>query len=211
MSENEPNGLRHRLSRRAALKVIAGSAGAASFPILNNAQHAPSKPVARLGSALGATRAATETYSPKFFNAQQLRTIDVLCEAIIPADEHSPGARAARVDVYIDTIIRDSDEPRRNFWTRGLAAIDRMAAIECGRNFRECAPEQQAAILQKLSANEEHPKTLAEQFFAAIKRATIDGYYTSEIGIHQELEYQGNTPLEEFEGCKHEEHVLHHG
>jgi hypothetical protein len=35
---------------------------------------------------------------------------------------------------------------------------------------------------------------------------TIDGYYTSKIGIHQELEYQGNTALAEFEGCTHPEH-----
>jgi len=35
----------------------------------------------------------------------------------------------------------------------------------------------------------------------AVKRATIEGYYTSAIGIHQGLQYQGNTALSEFPGC----------
>jgi hypothetical protein len=35
---------------------------------------------------------------------------------------------------------------------------------------------------------------------------TVDGYYTSSIGIHQELRYQGNAYLKEFIGCTHPEH-----
>ena len=38
------------------------------------------------------------------------------------------------------------------------------------------------------------------------KDATIRGYYTSEIGIHRELTYQGNKFLREFVGCTHPEH-----
>ena len=36
----------------------------------------------------------------------------------------------------------------------------------------------------------------------ATKQATIHGYYTSEIGIHQELKYKGNKVLLEFVGCQ---------
>ncbi len=35
---------------------------------------------------------------------------------------------------------------------------------------------------------------------------TVDGYYTSKIGIHQDLEYKGNTAISEFPGCTHAEH-----
>jgi hypothetical protein len=45
-------------------------------------------------------------------------------------------------------------------------------------------------------------RTPLERFFAATKRATVHGYYTSEIGIHQELRYKGNQILAEFVGCK---------
>jgi hypothetical protein len=41
-----------------------------------------------------------------------------------------------------------------------------------------------------------------ETFFYNTKQATIHGYYTSEIGIHQELRYKGNKVLLEFVGCQ---------
>ena len=37
-----------------------------------------------------------------------------------------------------------------------------------------------------------------------VKQATVRGYYTSEIGIHQELRYKGNRFLREFVGCETE-------
>jgi hypothetical protein len=49
------------------------------------------------------------------------------------------------------------------------------------------------------------PNEPQARFFKAIKEATIDGFYTSKIGI-EELGYQGNTVLDEFPGCTHPEH-----
>ena len=201
-----------RVSRRAALKAIAESAGAAaSFTILNNARPSEGWVVAgRMGDSLvqGPVEAA-QVPTLKFFSVPQIRAIDALSETIIPADEHSPGSRAAQVSAYIDTILAESDERRKTFWTDGLAAIDKMAEAEYERKYADCSPEEHNTLLRRLSENEEHPQTLEERFFVAIKRATIDGYYTSAIGIHQELEYQGNGALAEFEGCTHEEHGKH--
>jgi len=81
-----------------------------------------------------------------------------------------------------------------------------MAEAEYGKPYADCPPERQVALLKELSENEENPRKLEERFFVAVKRATIDGYYTSAIGIHQDMQYQGNTALAEFEGCKHDEH-----
>jgi hypothetical protein len=60
--------------------------------------------------------------------------------------------------------------------------------------------------MEKISRNEDQPVTLEEKFFVALKAATIDGYYTSKIGIHQDLGYQGNTVVIDFPGCTHGEH-----
>jgi hypothetical protein len=35
---------------------------------------------------------------------------------------------------------------------------------------------------------------------------TVDGNYTSEIGLHQDMQYQGNEHLLKFSGCAHPEH-----
>jgi hypothetical protein len=42
------------------------------------------------------------------------------------------------------------------------------------------------------------------QFFGLIKRLTADGYYTSKIGLIDELGYKGNTALASFPDCVHE-------
>ena len=40
----------------------------------------------------------------------------------------------------------------------------------------------------------------SEHFFKELKLRVVDSYYTSEIGIRQELEYRGNTYQAEFSG-----------
>lgn len=193
------------LTRRKALKKIAGTAGAAvAFPILSSGTPAHSAhSTAALRIAAGPT-----PYTAKFFSAGQMETIASLAEAIIPADEHSPGARAARVHEFIDTMLAESSQARKDDWVKGLSDVDLMAAHKYQKRFAECTLSQQQGLLLKMSENEGHPTTPEEHFFAAIKNATIEGYYTSEIGIHQELEYQGNTALGEFEGCGHLPHKI---
>jgi hypothetical protein len=68
-------------------------------------------------------------------------------------------------------------------------------------------PEQQTAILTEASRNEFNPTTPLEKFFREAKGRTIFGYYTSKIGIHEELKYKGNQFLPEFVGCDHPEHM----
>ncbi len=191
------------VSRRKALKIIVGSAGAAvSLPVLGGAAPRSHAPLCHLTPAAHAAAAHT----PKFFTAQQIETLEALTETIIPADEHSPGAKAGRVWEYIDEIVAGSDQSTKGLWTQGLAALDKLASLDQGKNFSQCAPEQQIALLDLISKSEEKPTTPEERFFVAAKKATIDGYYTSAIGIHQDLEYQGNTALADFPGCTHREH-----
>jgi hypothetical protein len=58
-----------------------------------------------------------------------------------------------------------------------------------------------------MAAHETKPSSDLEKFFVQLKLATIDGYYTSEVGIHKDLRYKGNTVLAEFPGCSHPEHT----
>ena len=52
----------------------------------------------------------------------------------------------------------------------------------------------------RISKNEMEPKTPEERFFREIKGRTVHAYYSSKIGIHQEMEYKGNVPIKEFVG-----------
>ncbi len=71
-------------------------------------------------------------------------------------------------------------------------------ALQVPRNEQPKAP-QVDSLLGDVRTPRDRP--LLEAFFADTKQAAINGYYTSEIGIKQDLRYQGNTLLGEFVGC----------
>jgi gluconate 2-dehydrogenase subunit 3-like protein len=74
------------------------------------------------------------------------------------------------------------------------------AGLEVPRNEQ---PRPEPPRVVSLLGDVRHPRErpALEAFFADTKQATIHGYYTSEIGIHQDLHYKGNTLLAEFVGC----------
>ena len=133
-------------------------------------------------------------------------TVDALTEALIPADAHSAGARAARVADYIDLLLAESDQETQRTWTAGLALLDDESRRRFNAPYAQISVAQSTDLLTAVSRNEANPTAALEHFFKATKDATIRGYYTSEIGIHRELEYKGNVMLGEFVGCTHPEH-----
>jgi hypothetical protein len=190
----------HTVTRRDALKAFATGVGAVlSAPALSEAAWAQAIAVRQQAAAAPAT-------GLKFFTAAQHRTVDVLSELIIPADSHSPGASAAKVADFIDYLLSGAADVEQTAWRDGLTALDATATKRFGRAFAACAPDQQATLLTEISANETDPKTPLEQLFTYAKERTIQGYYTSEIGIHKELGYRGQQFLNEFVGCTHPEH-----
>lgn len=195
MSEQNNN-----VSRREALK---GLAIGASLPILGQRVLADEQDHSKHGAPGTQTKAAA---APKFFNAQQMALIATISEHIIPTDDHSPGALAAEVPQFIDLMISESPADTKKLWTDGLAAVEKLSGTKFDKPYNQASKEQQIAILTEISKNETRPTTLEERFFRAIKGMTIDGYYTSKIGIHDELKYKGNTYLKEFKGCTHPEH-----
>ncbi len=167
------------LSRRDLLKLGAAATVAASLPI----------------DALAAQPA------PTFFTRDELALVDELSEMIIPTDEHSPGAKAAKVAAYIDSQLGEAfDEKNRTTWRGGLRLVDQLSRDANGKPFLQATPEQRLAILTGMAANEAKPEKPEEHFFVELKARVVHAYYTSEIGIKQEMEYKGNSYLAEFVG-----------
>ncbi len=185
------------LSRREALKRLSVGVGTfALWPCLSEQ------------GAAAFARIQRDGQPPKlaFLTAEQYATVDAIAETIIPADDHSPGAKAARVADYIDLLLSESSSDVQKSWVAGLAELDRVSKQRAGRPFSEINPDQALAVLTDVSGHEQNPTDALEQFFRDTKDATIRGYYTSEIGIQNELQYQGNRFLTEFVGCTHPEH-----
>ncbi len=191
------------MTRREALKSISASVGViATLPVLGQADTQSQHPHAAAATQQGWSKPAPL----KFFTETENRMVIALSEQIIPADDHSPGAKAARVNEYIDTIISVSPDATKDAWREGLQAINQKSNEMFGKAFLDTTAEQQIALLTEISKNERSPQTAVENFFRRMKNSTIDGYYTSKIGIHEELKYKGNSYLKEYPGCTHPEH-----
>jgi hypothetical protein len=181
--------------RRAALKAIGTGIGTiAALPWLSDE------------GLLAFSRLQETNATPqlKVLSPAQFQALEGLVEAIIPTDARSPGAKQARVADYIDLLLSEVDREIALQWWGGLAALDAEAMSRHRLPFSRLNVGQLDGIMQTISRNEKNPQTALETFFVMAKQATIRGYYTSKIGIHEELRYKGNQFLREFVGCETE-------
>jgi hypothetical protein len=169
------------LSRREVLKITAGAVVASQVAAI--------------------TPAFADAPALRFFTAQEFSLVDELTEILIPADEHSPGARAAKVAVFLDGRLAEVvDEDVRTRWRDGLKRVDALAQSMHGQSFMSLDAAGRVDVVTRMAANEAKPSTPEEQFFRELKSRTVHAYYSSEIGIHKEMEYKGNVMLQEFVG-----------
>jgi hypothetical protein len=153
------------------------------------------------GAALAAPALFAVADTPKFFTPAEFALLDELTELIVPSDDHSPGARAAQVAAYIDARVAEAFEAKdRDDWRNGLKLVDELSRKMHGHTFIEATLGERVAVLTRMAKNEMKPKTPEETFFNELKHTTVYAYYTSKIGIHQEMEYKGNVMLEQFVG-----------
>ena len=188
-AQSGASGEDYNVTRREMLKLAATAA--ISIPLVGLGNTAD----AATGSA------AAQWKAPLFFTREEFAMVDEISELIIPTDDHSPGARAAGCAAYIDARLAESwtDEPKTQ-WRDGLKSIDAISQEMHGKPFMQTTPEQRIAVLTRISKNEMDPKTPEERFFREIKSRTVHAYYSSKIGIHQEIGYKGNVPIKEFVG-----------
>jgi Gluconate 2-dehydrogenase subunit 3 len=203
MAEN--NSVDLKQDRRQWLKTSATVLGAVVLPLTGAvAEDLQTPPRNAPATAAGAPPpGVAETKAGiHFFTPAQHVLVEELSETIIPADSHSGGAKAAEVAGFIEQTIREStDDQQKALWREGLRLIESMSQHYNGKSFVAASSEEKIAILKVLSDNEHMTELPEVQFFKELKHLTVRGYYTSKIGIHDDLEYKGNRILQEFVGC----------
>lgn len=144
-------------------------------------------------------------YKLQTLTPQQNDTVVAMIDQIIPATD-TPGAKAARVNEFIDVILSEwaTDDERGNFLA-GLEDVDRRSNSLYGKNFAEANADQQTTLLRGMDdavmaepprrhhgsvPPEERDDQLKGDFWRVFKGITLHGYYTSEIGFGQELKLQ---------------------
>ena len=195
-----------RASRRAALRAIATTAaGTLTTPIWAESLAALGRQQAHAHETQAVL--AAEAWTPRILTAAQNEAVIVLSELIIPETD-TPGARGARVDRFIDTVLAGATARERTQFVQGLAWMDRRTRALFRTPLGKAAQEQLTALLTRLSAegNPDREDARGREFFQALKSLTIEGYYTTEIGMRQELGDSGQLFLPAFPGCDHPEH-----
>jgi hypothetical protein len=147
--------------------------------------------------------AETRTYSPKFFSARAYKTLQSLCNTIIPPDEETKGAVEAGAPEFIDLLTSENKEYQLTLGG-GLMWLDNTCIDRYEKLYLDCAQEQQKEILDLIayrkSAKFDPSLGQGIEFFGFLRKLTVDGFFTSEIGIDY-LGYIGNTYLQDFPGC----------
>ena len=147
--------------------------------------------------------AENQAYAPKFFSAHAYKTLQSLCQTIIPSDDDSKGAIEAGAPEFIDLITSENKEYQVSLGG-GLMWLDNTCLDRYGSAYLDCTPAQQKEILDLIAykKNAKQDPSLGQgiEFFAFLRKLTADGFFTSEIGIAY-LGYIGNTFVREFPGC----------
>lgn len=132
--------------------------------------------------------------APKFFNENEMATITILGDIIIPKDDVSGSASDAKVPDFIEFIVKDMPEhqtPMRG----GLRWLDMQCLKRYDKAFKDCNHTQQMEMVDEIAwpkkAKPEMHQGVA--FFNLMRNLTATGFYTSEIGV-KDVGYKGNAP-----------------
>jgi hypothetical protein len=150
------------------------------------------------------------SYVPQFFKPDDFKTIELLVEMILPTDD-KPGAKEAKVADYVDFVVfsaREFEPSLQGEWTDGLAFLDRESQKQFGKVFRMASKAERENLLSEMSLPERDLTARHEgyRFFRLVKNMTVEGFYTSRLGLIEVLDYQGMNYMSEFPGCTHPEH-----
>lgn len=151
------------------------------------------------------------TFKPEFLSAEQAKLVSALSEVIIPKTD-TPGAIEAGVPSFIDSMLKEVyPQADKDRFTRGLASFDEEAKGAYGDAFADCKKEDQVALVKK------HHDALGgkggdtsagwwrasgggdKPFIIEMKELTLVGFFTSQPGAAQVLQY--NQAPGPFKGC----------
>jgi len=162
-----------------------------------------------MGVLKGCAAKPTIDWKPVFLTEDQGILVSQVAEIIIPKTD-TPGAKETGVPGFIDLMLKDvySKEDQEHYLT-GLKAFDEEAKKEHGDPFIELDSEQQAAFVKKVhdaavQAEKDTEPAPKRPFVLMTKELTMLGFFTSEVGATQVLQYvavpgayKGCIPLSE--------------
>lgn len=131
-----------------------------------------------------------------FFDEHEMKTITLLANIIIPADETSGSAEDAGVPQFIHFMANDRPDmqtPLRG----GLKWMDMQCVKRHEKAFIDCSESQQMALVEEIAWPEKASPAMKPgvSFFNMMRNLTATGFWTSEMGV-KDIGYKGNVPFQ---------------
>jgi hypothetical protein len=189
-----------------ALPALARAEGEAalSVTVTETSMQAPS---GMAGEALGSAEPPdpylkSANWKPLFFDDHQSATLDAISDLMIP-DTDTPGAKAAQVNRFIDLLLSAEDADVQKNYVEALGWLDGHCLAKYQQPFVGLGRADQESVLTILTQPTADPAlSYGLEKFAILKRSIVSAYYSSEIGMLQELRYQTNSFQPGYPGCK---------
>lgn len=159
---------------------------------------------AMMGILKGCAAKPTIDWKPIFLTENQGILISQVADIIIPKTD-TPGAKETGVPGFIDLMLKDcyAKEDQDNF-INGLTAFDEEAKKAYGNAFIDLHAEKQTEFVKKTHDDAVKAKEEKRPFILMMKELTMLGFFTSEPGATQVLQYiavpgsyKGCIPLKE--------------
>ncbi|HET9662657.1 MAG TPA: gluconate 2-dehydrogenase subunit 3 family protein [Burkholderiales bacterium] len=137
-------------------------------------------------------------WKPAFLTQAQAALVAEVAEIMIPRTD-TPGAKDVGIATFIDKMMKDTySKAEQQRFIAGLADFEAQAKREHGRAFVELEPAQRAALVKQahdpaVEADRESTVPLDKRrrpFILTMKELTLLGYFTSEPGATQVLQYR---------------------
>ena len=135
------------ISRRDLIKSLSLTAAAGSM--LRVVPFADAEKAHRMVSAHKAASPSRE-YAPKFFPERQYKTLQALCQAIIPPDQESGGAVEAGAPEFIDLLSSENKDLQLQLGG-GIMWLDAACMERYGQTYLQCTPGQQTEMLDLIA------------------------------------------------------------
>jgi hypothetical protein len=138
---------------------------------------------------------------PRFFTQGEWPVVRVLSDMVIPKDERSGSATDALVPEYMDFICAEYHST--GDWMRsGLNWLDGVSVGRFQQGFVALTDVQRAAIVNDIAwpARARPENAAGAKFFNRFRDLTASGFWSSQLGV-QDLQYQGNTFVMQWNGC----------
>jgi hypothetical protein len=147
--------------------------------------------LARAAETAAGLEASGRAWAPVWIRPQRAAMLEALADTVLPATD-TPGAREARVHVFVDLALRDCYTPEeQQLFAAGLEALAGECQARHGRPFEACSPEERHALLAPLDAASYAPdRGPRGSFVRILKDLTLLGFFTSRAGATQALAYE---------------------